>query len=89
MASGIPHDPKIRNEGLSAIKAGMTQMESSGLYGIGPNTISTRCCKDVVGGDRNYIAQINHLKRELDNAYRVIGNLSARRQTAQKTSRSG
>jgi hypothetical protein len=43
-----------------------------------PNTISTWCRKDVVGGDKNYNAQINQLKRELDNAYRVIGKLSAR-----------
>jgi len=78
MASGIPHDPKIRNEVMSAVKAGMSQMEASRLYGISPNTISTWCRKDVVGGERNYIAQINHLKRELDNAYRVIGKLSAR-----------
>jgi len=78
MASGIPHDPKIRNEVMSAVKAGMSQMEASRLYGISPNTISTWCRKDVVGGERNYIAQINHLKRELDNSYRVIGKLSAR-----------
>lgn len=78
MASGIPHDPKLRNEVLSAVKSGMSQMEASRLYGISPNTISTWCRKDVVGGDKNYIAQINHLRRELDNAYRVIGKLSAR-----------
>ncbi|MCA9330225.1 helix-turn-helix domain-containing protein, partial [Candidatus Saccharibacteria bacterium] len=57
MASGIPHDPKIRNEVLNAVKSGMTQMEASRLYGISPNTISTWCRKDVVGGDKNYIAQ--------------------------------
>ncbi len=78
MASGIPHDPKIRNEVLSSIKSGMSQTEASRLYGISPNTISIWRHKDVVGGKKNYIAQINHLKRELDNAYRVIGKLSAR-----------
>jgi hypothetical protein len=31
----------------------------------------------VVGGEKNYLTQINQLKRELDNAYRVIGKLSA------------
>lgn len=77
MASGIPHDPKLRGEVLAAIKSGMSQSEASRLYGISVNTISTWCHKDVVGGEQNYIAQINHLKRELDNAYRVIGKLSA------------
>ncbi len=34
MASGIPHDPKIRNEVLTSIKTNMTQMEASRVYGI-------------------------------------------------------
>ena len=78
MASGTPHDPKLRNEVMSAIKSGMSQMDASRLYGISPNTISTWCRRDVVGGEKNYLTQINQLKRELDNAYRVIGKLSAK-----------
>jgi transposase len=77
MASGIPHDPKIRSEVLAAIKSGMSQSEAGRLYGISVNTISTWCRKDVVGGEKNYLVQINQLRRELDNAYRVIGKLSA------------
>jgi transposase len=71
------HDPKTRSEVLAAIKNGMTQMEASRLYGVSSKTISTWCRRDVVGGEKNYITQINQLKRELDNAYRVIGKLSA------------
>lgn len=78
MASGVPHDPKLRNEVMSAIKSGMSQMDASRLYGISPNTISTWCRRDVIGGEKNYITQINQLKKELDNAYRVIGKLSAK-----------
>lgn len=78
MASGVPHDPNVRNEVMSAIKSGMSQMDASRLYGISPNTISTWCRRDVVGGEKNYLTQINQLKRELDNAYRVIGKLSAK-----------
>jgi transposase len=77
MASGTPHDPKLRSEIMATVKSGMSQMEASRLYGISANTISTWCRKEVIGGESNYIAQINHLKRELDNAYRVIGKLSA------------
>ena len=77
MASGIPHDLKIRNEVISAVKSGMSQVEAGRLFGVSHNTISTWCRRDVVGGERNYIVQINHLKRELDNAYRIIGKLSA------------
>ncbi|MFO0971630.1 MAG: hypothetical protein U0520_04790 [Candidatus Saccharimonadales bacterium] len=57
----------------------MTQQEASRLYGVTLlKTISNWCRQDVVGGEKNYIIQINQLKRELDNAYRVIGKLSAR-----------
>lgn len=71
------HDPKTRSEVLAAIKNGMTQSEAGRLYDVSPKTISTWCRQDVVGGEKNYISQINQLKRELDNAYRVIGKLSA------------
>jgi transposase len=72
------HDPKTRSEVLAAIKNGMTQSEAARLYGVSSKTISTWCRQDVVGGEKNYLTQINQLKRELDNAYRVIGKLSAR-----------
>lgn len=64
------HDPKTRSEVLAAIKNGMTQSEAARLYGVSSKTISTWCRQDVVGGEKNYITQINQLKRELDNAYR-------------------
>lgn len=74
-----PFDPKLKQEILSAVKSGsMTQAEACRLYGIGSGTMSNWCRQDVVGGEKNYITQINQLKRELDNAYRVIGRLSAR-----------
>lgn len=73
-----PVDPKLKQEILSAVKSGMPQAEASKLYGVSTVTIRTWCRQDIVGGEKNYIAQINQLKRELDNAYRVIGKLSAR-----------
>lgn len=63
---------------MNAVKSGMTQLEASRLYGVSSKTISNWCRQDVVGGEKNYITQINQLRRELDNAYRVIGKLSAR-----------
>lgn len=63
---------------MNAVKSGMTQLEASRLYSVSSKTISTWCRQDVIGGEKNYITQINQLRRELDNAYRVIGKLSAR-----------
>lgn len=73
-----PFDPKLKAEVIAAVKSGsMTQSEACRMYGISSGTMSTWCRQDVVGGEKNYITQINQLKRELDNAYRVIGKLSA------------
>lgn len=46
----------------------MTQTEAADVYGVNLNTVSTWCRQDVVGGEKNYLIQINQLKRELDNA---------------------
>ena len=73
-----PIDPQLKQEIMNSVKSGMTQIEASRLYGVSSKTISAWCRQDVVGGEKNYITQINQLKRELDNAYRVIGKLSAR-----------
>ena len=78
MAKGIPTDPtikatiikSIREEGISAYKA-------SQIYGISHKTISGWLKKETIGGEKNYITQINQLKKKLDNAYRVIGKLTA------------
>lgn len=71
-------DPQLKQEIITAVKNGMTQSEACKLYGVSSGTISNWCRQDVVGGEKNYINQVNQLKRELDNAYRVIGKLSAR-----------
>ena len=71
-------DPQLKQAVINAVRGGMTQTEAGRLYGVSPKTISTWCRSDVVGGEKNYLTQINQLKRELDNAYRVIGKLSAR-----------
>jgi transposase-like protein len=73
-----PFDPQLKQEIITAVKNGMTQSEACKLYGVSSGTISNWSRQDVVGGEKNYIAQVNQLKRELDNAYRVIGKLSAR-----------
>ena len=70
-------DPQLKQEIITAVKNGMTQAEACRLYGVSSAAMSSWCRQDVVGGEKNYIAQVNQLKRELDNAYRVIVKLSA------------
>ena len=71
-------DPKLKQEIITTVKNGMTQAEACRLYGVSSGTMSSWCRQDVVGSEKNYIAQVKQLRRELDNAYRVIGKLSAR-----------
>jgi len=71
-------DPKLKQEIITTVKNGMTQAEACRLYGVSSGTMSSWCRQDVVGNEKNYIAQVKQLRRELDNAYRVIGKLSAR-----------
>ncbi len=52
-----PIDPQTKNEIMSALKTGMSQMEASRLYGVSPKTISIWCRQDVVGGEKNYITK--------------------------------
>lgn len=73
-----PIDPQLKQEIMSSVSSGMSQLEAARLYGVSSKTISNWCRQDIVGGEKNYITQINQLKRELDNACRVIGKLSAR-----------
>lgn len=74
-----PFDPQLKQEIIDTVKSGsMTQAEACRMYGVSSATMSIWCRQDVVGGEKSYITQINQLKRELDNAYRVIGKLSAR-----------
>jgi transposase-like protein len=72
-----PFDPNLKQEIIASVKSGsITQAEACRLYGVSSASMSLWCRQDVVGGEKNYITQINQLKRELDNAYRVIGKLS-------------
>lgn len=79
VSMAAPFNPQLKQEIIAQVKAGsLTQAEACRLYGVSSASMSLWCRQDVVGGEKSYITQINQLKRELDNAYRVIGKLSAR-----------
>lgn len=78
MPKGITIDPKIKAEVIKAIKQeGLTQAKASEVFGINRHTIHNWMQQEVRSSERNYIAQINKLQKRLDNAYRVIGRLTA------------
>ena len=60
----------IHDEGISVYKA-------SQVFGVNHSTIRNWLTRETGGSEKNYISEINQLKKKLDNAYRVIGKLTA------------
>lgn len=52
----------------------MSVTEVGSIYGITSNSIYRWLCAGVVDGDRNLILEKNRLKKELEIAYRILGN---------------
>ena len=49
----------------------------SEVFGVSESAIKHWLYDETKGSEKNYIVQINQLKKKLDNAYRVIGRLTA------------
>lgn len=64
---------KIRNEGLSVI-------EASDQYDVNAKTIYRWLKEGVMNSDRNLILENNRLKKELEQAYRLLGRATAEMQ---------
>lgn len=78
MAKGIPTDPSIKAEILKAIHDERLSAYKAGkIFGVNDCVIRKWLKNETIGSEKNYISQINQLKKKLDNAYRVIGKLTA------------
>ena len=79
MAKGTPTDPALKAEILRKIKdEGLTVPTASGQYQVSQKAIYNWIRADgTTGSERSLILENNQLKKKLDNAYRVIGKLTA------------
>lgn len=79
MVKGIPTDPAIKAEILVKIKNGeLSVPEASKQYGVSTESIYNWIRVDgTTGSERNLLLENKQLKKKLDNAYRVIGKLTA------------
>jgi transposase-like protein len=85
MAKGIPIDPKIKAEIVAKVRdEGMRVVEASEQYGISSKSIYTWLREGVVDGNRNLILENNRLKKELEQAYRLLGRATAEMQKSKK-----
>jgi len=71
-------DLKIREEILNQIKNnGMRVVEASEKYGVSTKTIYNWMSKSSITSNNSLMVELSRTKRELDNAYRIIGELTA------------
>lgn len=81
MPIGKHVEQNIKDEIVLKIRdGGMKVGEAAELYGISSKTIYAWLRAGVVDGNRNLILENNRLKRELEQAYRVLGKLTAEAQ---------
>lgn len=81
MPVGKHIEQHIKDEIVLKIRdGGMKVSEAAELYGISSKTIYTWLRAGVIDGNRNLILENNRLKRELEQAYRVLGKLTAESQ---------
>lgn len=78
MATGVPTDPKIKQEILDKINnEGLSAYKASQIYNLNTKTIYSWLKKDVKGQGKNLALENAKLKKELDMAYRIIGRMTA------------
>ncbi len=81
MPVGKHVEQQIKDEIIFKIRdGGLKVSEVADLYGISSKTIYAWLRAGVVDGNRNLILENNRLKKELEQAYRVLGRLTAETQ---------
>ena len=81
MPKGKPTDPKIKAEIISKIRhEGLSVTDASTTYGITAKTIYTWLRDGVVDGNRNLILELNKLKKENEQLYKLLGRATAEMQ---------
>ena len=81
MPTGRYTDPSIKAEVLSKIRDhGMHVSDAAITYGISTKTIYTWLRTGVVDGNRNLILELNLLRKENEQLYKLLGRATAEMQ---------
>lgn len=85
MAKGKPTDPKLRAEIVSKIRdEGLSVSAASAQYNVSAKSIYTWLREGVVDGNRNLILELNRLRKENEQLYRLLGRATAEMQKSKK-----
>ena len=78
MTRGIPIDQTLKAEIMEKIKnEDMSIYAASRTFSVGYETVRQWVKGEMSGGEQNLLRENKRLKKELDNAYRVIDKLAA------------
>lgn len=81
MSGFKPIDPAVKAEILDQVRnQGVSVSEAAASHNVSTKTIYTWLRAHVVDGNKNLILENNRLKKELEQAYRVLGRLTAETQ---------
>jgi transposase-like protein len=85
MAKGKPTDPNLKAEIMAKIRdEGMSVAAASTAYGFSSKTIYAWLREGVVDGNRNLILELNRLRKENEQPYRLLGRATAEMQRPKK-----
>ncbi|MGH9856736.1 MAG: hypothetical protein ACRD4B_02720 [Acidobacteriota bacterium] len=81
MPTGKPTDPNRKAEVIAKIRdGGMSVTDASATYGFSTKTIYTWLKVGVVDGNRNLILELNRLRKENEQLYKLLGRATAEMQ---------
>jgi len=81
MPTGKPTDPQIKAEIITKIRhEGMSVTGASTTYGISAKSIYTWLREGVVDGNRNLVLELNKLRKENEQLYKLLGRATAEMQ---------
>ena len=85
MAKGKPTDPKLRAEIVSKIRdEGLGVSAASAQYSVSAKSIYTWLREGVVDGNRNLILELNRLRKENEQLYKLLGRATAEMHRSKK-----
>lgn len=85
MPIGIHTDPTVKAEILAKIRdQGMSVMEASASYGVHSKTIYGWLRTGVVNSDRSLVLELNRLRKENEQLYRLLGRATAEMQKSKR-----
>ena len=71
-------DPQVKADAVAEVKnQGMPVSRAAVKYGVDPRTIYGWLQKEVIGGDKNLILELNRLKKENEQLYNLLGRATA------------